>query len=233
LNVERGKQERGEMRLEPLEDLNTLQRSMFGVRSSAFDILAERSPIILVEGRRSLPAGVPEQLEQAGNWMATRFPGAIFRSGNADGSDTEFARGVTSVDPARMQYVLPSPNMGKARRHPDSPSCSLAELPQEELDRLCDLSVEASPSVDRLAAAACGRIKSGPLAGKGRYLLRDTLKVTGSPTLHLAPATLGLFYVNLDDPEAGGTGHTIRVCRQHNIPVAFQDDFLRWREERR
>jgi len=90
------------------------------------------------------------------------------------------------------------------------------------LEHLCDLSISASPAVQRLAAAACGRIKSGPLAGKGGYLLRDTLKVIGSPTLSFAPASVGLFYVELADPEAGGTGHTIRICHQHNVPVAFQ-----------
>jgi len=37
-----------------------------------------------------------------------------------------------------------------------------------------------------------------------------------------------LFYVDLSDPEAGGTEHTIRVCRQHGIPVAFQDSWMNW-----
>jgi hypothetical protein len=44
----------------------------------------------------------------------------------------------------------------------------------------------------------------------------------------LVSSSLGLFvlYVDLSDPEAGGTGHTIRVCRQQGIPVAFQDSWM-------
>ena len=42
------------------------------------------------------------------------------------------------------------------------------------------------------------------------------------------PPVCGLFYVDLSDPEAGGTGHTIRVCRQQGIPVAFQDSWMHW-----
>ena len=191
-------------------------------------LLEAPCPVVLVEGRRALPEGAAGQLRDTGIWLACRFPNAIFRSGNAEGSDTAFAEGVTSADPARMQYVLPSPNMGKKRRHPDSPCYTLTDLPTGELERLCDLSIAASPKIKPLANAACGRIRSGPLAGKGRYLLRDTLKVTGSPTLELAPASLGLFYVDLDNPEAGGTGHTIRVCRGHGIEVVFQDVCLHW-----
>jgi len=111
-------------------------------------------------------------------------------------------------------------------------TCCLGDLPQPELETLCDASIAASPRIKRLAEAACGRIQNSRLAGKGKYLLRDTLKVTGSPTLGLAPATLGLFYVDLTDPEAGGTGHTIRVCRLQGIPVVFQNEFRKWANDR-
>ena len=40
-----------------------------------------------------------------------------------------------------------------------------------------------------------------------------------------------LFYVWLDDPMEGGTGHTIRVCHQEGVPVAFQDSWTQWTEE--
>ena len=127
-----------------------------------------------------------------------------------------------------MQYVVPSPKMGLKRRHAEAPVYSLSELPPEESEHLCDATIAASPQVERLASAACGRIPNRALAARGRYLLRDTLKVHGSPTLNLAPAILALFYVDLTDPEAGGTGHTIRVCRQQGIAVVFQDAFLGW-----
>lgn len=37
-----------------------------------------------------------------------------------------------------------------------------------------------------------------------------------------------LFYVNFSDPEAGGTGHTIRVCRREGVPCIFQDSWGNW-----
>lgn len=38
----------------------------------------------------------------------------------------------------------------------------------------------------------------------------------------IPPATAALFYVDPADPEAGGTGHTIRVSRQQGIPLCTQ-----------
>ena len=181
--------------------------------------------VILIEGRRKIPPEAHDQLRDVAAEMARAAPDAIFRSGNAEGSDTAFAAGVVSVDPSRMQYVMPTPNMGKKRRHPDGRVYSLSELPQVELDRLCELTIQATPKSERLARAAAQGM-SGPLAAKGRYLLRDTLKVVGSTALELAPATQAFFYVDLSAPQAGGTGHTIRVCNLSNLHVMFQDDFL-------
>ena len=39
---------------------------------------------------------------------------------------------------------------------------------------------------------------------------------------------MGLFYINIDDPDAGGTGHTVRVCRGRKVPTAFKVLFLKW-----
>jgi len=54
---------------------------------------------------------------------------------------------------------------------------------------------------------------------KALYLLRDTLKVVGSKSLSLAPATAGIFYMDMENPLTGGTGHTISLCSQNNVPV--------------
>jgi hypothetical protein len=71
------------------------------------------------------------------------------------------------------------------------------------------------------------RTGSPRLAAKAAYLIRDTMKVMGYSEEFGSPIC-GLFYVDLSDPEAGGTGHTNRVCRQHGIPVAFQDSWMNW-----
>jgi hypothetical protein len=34
--------------------------------------------------------------------------------------------------------------------------------------------------------------------------------------------------VDLTDTQAGGTGHTIRVCRQTGVPVVFQNVWTAW-----
>jgi len=57
------------------------------------------------------------------------------------------------------------------------------------------------------------------------YLLRDALKVTGAPSLALAPADQGFFFVNPQNPDSGGTGHTIRVCHHLGVPVYTQDEW--------
>lgn len=74
------------------------------------------------------------------------------------------------------------------------------------------------------------REKVPSVGAKARYLLRDTLKVTGSPENGLPPATVGLFNVNAADSMKGGTGHTIRVCRRRGVPVAFQEEWMGWFE---
>ena len=63
---------------------------------------------------------------------------------------------------------------------------------------------------------------------KTRYLLRDTLKVAGSPEQGLRPAAAGIFYVHEDDPMSGGTGHTIRVCLRLSVPVYVQSQWRAW-----
>lgn len=40
--------------------------------------------------------------------------------------------------------------------------------------------------------------------------------------------TVACFMVDLADTEAGGTGHTIRVCRQASVPMVFQNVWTAW-----
>jgi hypothetical protein len=57
------------------------------------------------------------------------------------------------------------------------------------------------------------------------YLLRDTLKVTGSACL--APATCGLFY-HISAKPTSGTAHTMRVCEQLGVPAYDQRVWMGW-----
>lgn len=67
----------------------------------------KKHPVILVEGVRALPEADRAIVVACGVWLARTFPHAVFRTGNADGTDTAFAEGIVQVDPTRLQYVLP------------------------------------------------------------------------------------------------------------------------------
>jgi hypothetical protein len=64
---------------------------------------------------------------------------------------------------------------------------------------------------------------------KAAYIIRDTIKAIG--TGDIPPATFGIFYDDLEDPMTGGTGHTMNVCSQNNIPIIDQTVWFKWLEE--
>ena len=105
----------------------------------------------------------------------------------------------------------------------------LADLPSVAEERVTDLSRRATPATGGLIEAYRADGRQTALGAKGAYLVRDTLKVVGDPANGLAPATAGLFFVREADPLSGGTGHTIRVCLEHNVPVVTQAVWLHWR----
>lgn len=74
------------------------------------------APVALLEGTRKLPSAQRQALVNIGCRLAGEYPGVLFRSGNAAGADEAFATGVARVPGARLQLILPSPGMGRARR---------------------------------------------------------------------------------------------------------------------
>lgn len=187
---------------------------------------ANARPVILVEGTRDLPDAAAETLAAFSAWLAESYPNAIFRTGNADGSDSAFARGVARVDPSRLEYVLPYGGHRKKALAPEAHWVPLTDIPRVEEERAVYHTAQASPEYESLLAK---RDAIPKLRAKSLYLLRDTLKVVGSESASLEAAAVGIFYVNQADPMKGGTGHTIRVCRKLGVPVAFQDDWMGWR----
>jgi len=164
----------------------------------------------------------------AGRLLAERLTYVTFRSGNANGTDTAFAEEITAVAPDRMEYIITNPGMGRKRRHPLARFVSLDQIPKTQEQSLDQCTITASPDTHRLVQACRERNGVGLLAAKAKYLLRDTLKVIGAAELNLEPATAGLFYVNDSDPLSGGTGHTIRVCLQNNVPAVMQSIWRKW-----
>jgi hypothetical protein len=185
-------------------------------------IASQARLVILLEGTRNLLIADAPLLTAFAKKLASTFPHAIFRSGNAAGADDAFAAGIIAVDPTRLQYILPTSGSRKKFRSQSASALSLEELSIETLEQLAEETCAASPDY---ASMMKGRHKSSRLANMAAYLLRDTLKIVGHGEI-FSPATFGIFYVNSDDPTGGGTGHTIRVCKRHKVPVVTQADWM-------
>lgn len=183
--------------------------------------------VLLVEGRRSIPEDFAHAGMTLAAFLAREFPLLRFRSGNAKGADEAFSRGVAMVDAKRLQVVIPYANHRKSVRYDHA----LYESP-DVLNSIQEKSVAykttvASTGNSRLVEK---RGQKGRLGAKANYLIRDTMKVTGHSAMFPKPIC-ALFYVDLDDPMAGGTGHTIRVCQNEGVSYAFQDSWMGWLDQ--
>jgi hypothetical protein len=187
-------------------------------------VAAVSQPVILLAGSRNVPENLQDKLVMLASFLATRFPKALFRSGNAEGSDALFARGVNAVSPSRLQLVTPTAGHRKAHRHPDNQLIPLNAVTTAHENHLAKQTISATPENARIIEK---RHEIPQLQSKARYLLRDTLMVIGDPAQHLSPATVGIFFSG-SDPMAGGTGHTIRVCKKYEVPVFLAQDWWRW-----
>ncbi len=194
-----------------------------------FTSLVSKMPdgVILLEGRRSIPADSAEQAQAFARFLAARFPQLRFRSGNATGSDDAFSKGIASIDPSRLQIVAPYASHRKSARYADALYQSPDFLTPVAEEAIADKTNAASPKNKSLIAM---RNKKGPLAAKAAYLIRDTMKVVGYSE-DFPKVICGLFYVSMEDPLAGGTGHTIRVCMQEGVPYANQSSWASWPRE--
>lgn len=180
--------------------------------------------VVLLEGRRAIPNNDARHAREIAASLASRFPKLRFRSGNAEGSDEAFASGIAMVDPVRLQIIAPYAGHRKRVHYAAAIYDSPESLSSTQEDEIAYKTSTASPKNQGLISK---RHHKGPLAAKAAYLLRDTMKVTGHSDIFPKPLC-ALFYVDMDDPYAGGTGHTIRVCEQEGVPFAFQDSWAGW-----
>jgi len=187
------------------------------------------SPVILLEGIRALPAEKHLKLVSLGEMLAKNLPNIKFRTGNATGSDEAFAEGVAKVDPGRLEYILPYSGHRKKKIFPQATCYALNTVSDnvsdsEKMETLFKNTLIASPAYRELLSKGKNIPK---LRAKINYLLRDTMKVVGI-SKEIPGATAGIFFANISDPMKGGTGHTIRVCRENSIPVILQNDWIQW-----
>jgi hypothetical protein len=128
------------------------------------------------------------------------------------------------VAPWRLQVIAPYAAHRKSARYPAAVYDSPESLSNAQDDDVAYKTAMASPKNKGLIEK---RDKKGMLAAKAAYLIRDTMKVTGHSEMFPKPVC-ALFYVDLNDSFAGGTGHTIRVCQQEGVPFAFLDSWQQW-----
>lgn len=184
------------------------------------------SPVVLLEGTRELPAPQASYLTALAAHLTRAFPHARFRTGNAKGSDEAFAAGVSSVDATRLEFVLPYATHRNKQRPAESPTTAIDEISSARVQEVVDATLEASPQYARLAINY-RKFKTHPRQrATAQLILRDTLKVTGTDEMPRPVA--GFFYVHAADPDRGGTGHTMRVCRAQGVPVINQFNWLEW-----
>lgn len=189
------------------------------------DLISDATnPVILIEGRRTISPEIAESAGKVAAFLAGRFPDLKFRSGNANGADEAFTAGVLEVSPERLQVVTPYASHRKKQRHPLALYDSPESLSPAELADIKAQSIAATPGNKGLVN--CYQ-RGGKLGSQAACLIRDTMKVAGISG-RLAPPTAALFCIDPANPEAGGTGHTIRACRNAGVPVVFQDGWGSW-----
>lgn len=191
-----------------------------------FRALVARCPdgVVLLEGRRKIPERDAAAARMFAARLAREFPHLRFRSGNAEGSDEAFSDGVAEVDPERLQVIAPYETHRRKARRGKATYDSPASLGSVQESAVAAATVAASPRSEGLVRR---RGTAGRSAAKAAYLIRDTMKVLGH-TREFPRPLCALFYVDLGLPDAGGTGHTLRVCQQNGVPHAFQDAWGQW-----
>lgn len=182
--------------------------------------------IVLIEGKRNVLEADKEKLTALGRLLASTTKNMIFRSGNADGSDQLFSHGVTEVDNKKLQVIIPYlGHRKKANQAYETISLDKINIAAEsEVVYQSKSNKKSERLIDQFVSGYRNRN-----AIKAAYIIRDTVKAIG--TEEIKPATFGIFYDDLNKPMTGGTGHTMKICKQNNIPIIDQKTWFKWLTE--
>ena len=138
-----------------------------------------------------------------------------FRSGNADGADYWFCKGVANIDPKRLELILPY----SAHRKKYLLSENIYSLDKIDLIKEPEVVYQTKTySMNNRLIELYVNGDRGRAGIKGSYLLRDTIKVIGTNS-GLLKASFAIFYDDLNEPESGGTGHSIMICEFNIVPT--------------
>ena len=195
-----------------------------------FQTFKDQLPIstsrIFLGGKRNVPEQDKVKLTHLGVLLATELPHVIFRSGNAEGSDALFSEGVCRADPSRFEAILPYENHRKKNLNPYSQTYSM-----DQVDLAADDDLVYYTKSNKANSNLVNRYMDGHKDRNGMkaaYLFRDTMAIIGSKSLPLDPVSFAFFYIDPSDPLGGGTGHTMKVCQENNIPFLTQEIWMSW-----
>lgn len=182
--------------------------------------------IVLLEGKRNVLEADKKNLVLLGELLASKTSKMIFRSGNADGSDQLFSDGVAQIDNKRLQVITPYTD------HRKKTNLAYETISLDEINVAAEPDVVYQSKSHKKTEKLIDKYISG---GRDRYsiraayIIRDTIKAIGAD--EIKPATFGIFYDDLENPMSGGTGHTMNVCKQNNIPIIDQKVWFKWLAE--
>ncbi len=182
--------------------------------------------IILLEGKRTVLEEDKMKLIAIGKLLAEKMPNAIFRSGNADGSDYFFSQGVAGVNPTQLQVITPYTN------HRQKYNLAETVFPLDTINLVNEpLVIDQSKNHKGTASLVAKYVEgvNNAYTIKAAYIIRDTIKVLGTKS-GIPPISVGLFYEDVSNPMQGGTGHTQRVCIESEIPLLNQETYFKWLE---
>lgn len=179
--------------------------------------------IVLLEGKRDVKPKDEQKLIALGEKLTLETEHIVFRSGNAEGSDELFSKGVAKINPERLQVIIPYNN----HRIKHILSKNIVSLDDIDLSKETHIIENTciNPAYKRLVDCFMSGRKSR-MAAQARYILRDTLKVSGSK--NVKKASFGIFYDDLTEPGKGGTGHTMNVCNKIGIEIIDQRTWFNW-----
>lgn len=179
--------------------------------------------IVLLEGKRAVKKEDEELLIRLGQLLASQTNYITFRSGNAPGADELFCKGVSKIDLARIQLVIPN------KEHRKKSRIGVEAISLDEINLLNESEVVYQSKNNVKTKNLVERYVNGyrdSITNKAAYIIRDTVKVLG--VNGIAPANFGIFYDNLENPFKGGTGHTMKICQTNNIPIINQNTWKKW-----
>jgi hypothetical protein len=180
--------------------------------------------IILLEGKRNVVESNKEKLIQLGMFLALNLPKTKFRSGNADGADFYFATGVLQVAPDRLQVITPYKN------HRQKVNNAYETISLDQIDLLKEPEVIYQSKNNKKTKSLIDKYVDGArdrFAIKAAYIIRDTVKVTGTNS-GIPPVNFAFFYDDELNPKTGGTGHTMKVCEINKVPYLTQSAWSKW-----